>query len=403
MWWHEHGAVVLGHGVLGDQRRDERRGDPGVLAVRLDRLVGEQVGLHDQLQVVVERLDLVADRGDRALGERHQPLGAHPHPAAGRRLPHGVAAQRAGAEVEHPVVLDGAAVAHVERLVLDQQPDDLAVGDVDDRLAVLRVAVAGLGVGQRVLLVEAVEVRAGQAARLALLEGAAHADVAVGQREDRLGALERVEVEGVPAQLPRGDLEAVAHDSPSSSSARSSTTTSAPWAAQRLGLARPRSTPTTYPKPPVLAGLHAGRARPRRRPRCSGVDAERLGAGEERVGRGFAAQARARRSRRRRRGPRRSRSGRRPRARASPLADEVTTAIRQAGLARGLEVAHRAGVGVDAPLVDDLLDAVVLPVADPVHRVRVGRVVGRALGQRRCLARRRGTRAPRRTAGRPST
>ena len=41
------------------------------------------------------------------------------------------------------------AVADVERLVLDQQPDDLAVGDVDDRLAVLGVAVAGLGVRQR--------------------------------------------------------------------------------------------------------------------------------------------------------------------------------------------------------------------------------------------------------------
>ena len=41
------------------------------------------------------------------------------------------------------------AVAQVERLVVDEQPDELAVGDVDDRLAGLGVAVAGLGVRER--------------------------------------------------------------------------------------------------------------------------------------------------------------------------------------------------------------------------------------------------------------
>ena len=46
--------------------------------------------------------------------------------------------QRAGAHVEHALVVDQGAVAQVERLVLDEQPDDLAVGDVDHRLAVLR-------------------------------------------------------------------------------------------------------------------------------------------------------------------------------------------------------------------------------------------------------------------------
>ena len=42
-------------------------------------------------------------------------------------------------------------VAQVERLVVDEQPDELAVGDVDDRLAGLRVAVPGLGVRERSL------------------------------------------------------------------------------------------------------------------------------------------------------------------------------------------------------------------------------------------------------------
>jgi hypothetical protein len=54
--------------------------------------------------------------------------------------------------------MDDLAVAQVEWLVVDEQPDDLPVGDVDHRLAGLRVAEAGFGVGQRPRLVEAVEV-----------------------------------------------------------------------------------------------------------------------------------------------------------------------------------------------------------------------------------------------------
>ena len=77
------------------------------------------------------------------------------------------APQHAGAQVEHALVAAQLAVADVERLVVDQQADDLAVGHVDQRLARLGVAVAGLRVGQRAHLVEAVQVgaRAGRAAR----------------------------------------------------------------------------------------------------------------------------------------------------------------------------------------------------------------------------------------------
>ena len=75
------------------------------------------------------------------------------------------------------------AVAHVERLVVDQQPDQLAVGDIDQRLAGLRVAIAGLRVGQRALLVEPVQVAAGQAVRLPLVQVPAPADMPVGQGE----------------------------------------------------------------------------------------------------------------------------------------------------------------------------------------------------------------------------
>ena len=102
-----------------------------------------------------------------------------------------MAAQRAG--------------AHVEGLVVDQQADDLAVGHVDGRLARFGVAVAGLRVGQRALFVEAVEVAARQALRLAFVEVAAQADVPVGQSEDRAGLIEHMQVELGLAQRPRLD------------------------------------------------------------------------------------------------------------------------------------------------------------------------------------------------------
>ena len=105
------------------------------------------------------------------------------------------APQRARAHVEHALVRAELPVAHVERLVVDEQADELAVGDVDDRLARLRGAVARLGVRQRPQLVERVEVRAGQAVRLALVEVAAQADVPVREREQRLGLRQDVEVE----------------------------------------------------------------------------------------------------------------------------------------------------------------------------------------------------------------
>ena len=64
-------------------------------------------------------------------------------------------------------------VADVEWLVVDEQPHDLAVRDVHDCLTRLRVAVAGLGVRQRPQLVERVQIRAGDAEWLALVEIAA--------------------------------------------------------------------------------------------------------------------------------------------------------------------------------------------------------------------------------------
>ena len=148
--------------------------------------------------------------------------------APGRRDPVGPPGQRAGPEVEHPLVTQQLAVADVERLVVDQQPDQLAVGDVDHRLAGLREAEAGLGVGQRAQLVHAVEVGAGQAVRLALVQVAAPPDVPVGQREQRLGLGQHVAVQRAFPQAPRLDRERRVLDHRSSSNSFTEISSTAP-------------------------------------------------------------------------------------------------------------------------------------------------------------------------------
>src|ERR1700756_647956 len=157
-----------------------------------------------------------------------------------------VSGQRAGPQVEHPLVAQQLAVANVERLVVDQQAQDLAVGDVDDRLPGLRVAVDGLRIPQRPEPVERVQIRAGQAVRLAFVEVAANSDVPVGQREQRFRLRQHVEVQMGLADLPGFDGEGVIRDHRGaySRSPRSVTTTSAPWL--RNSPAWPtRPTPTT--------------------------------------------------------------------------------------------------------------------------------------------------------------
>ena len=75
------------------------------------------------------------------------------------------------------------AVANIERFVVDQQPDDLAVGHIDDRLPGLGVPVAAFGIRQRPDFEDAVEIGARQAVRLTLVQVPAPADVPVGQCE----------------------------------------------------------------------------------------------------------------------------------------------------------------------------------------------------------------------------
>jgi hypothetical protein len=198
--------------VLAGQGRRHDRGHARVTAIAGQRLVGHQLRLHYDPRRVAERLDLVQDRRHGPLHEGNQARRAHPYTLAGGRDPLHLAPQHPVAQVEHPLVARQLAVAGVEGLVVDQKPDQLAVGDVDQCLPVLRVAVAGLRVGERTRLVEPVEVRAGHARGLALVEVAAQADVPVGERKHGLGHPEQLRVQPALGHGPRLDGEDLVAD-----------------------------------------------------------------------------------------------------------------------------------------------------------------------------------------------
>ena len=152
---------------------------------------------------------------------------------AARRLQLDLAPQDAGAHVEHALHAPG---RHVERLAVGEQAHDRAVGRRDDRLPGAGEPVGVLGVGDRPGLVEAVEHHPAVVGGRALLGRAAHAEVAVAEREHRL---ERGIVAGV--------LDEPAH---AASSPRSSTTTWAPASRSSHG-ATLRATPITSRNSPA--------------------------------------------------------------------------------------------------------------------------------------------------------
>ena len=120
------------------------------------------------------------------------------------------------------------AVANVKGFVVDEEADEFAVGDIDDGLPGLGVGVSSLGIGQRAQLVEGVQVGAGKAVRLPLIEVAPQSDVSVGEGENGLGLRQGVEVESHLADAPLLDREGRLFDHrPPPSSVMSETTISA--------------------------------------------------------------------------------------------------------------------------------------------------------------------------------
>ena len=156
------GQTPLEHPVAEDPPQP-RIGDGAGRHLVLGRRVlpVEDLGVDHDRGVVVDG-DLVADRGDVAVLERHEPLGAHVDVLAGRGRPQDVPAQRAGPHVQDPLVAGEACRGQVERLVVDVELQDGGVGDVDEGLAEARQAVGLLGVDDRPRLVEAAHERPGR-------------------------------------------------------------------------------------------------------------------------------------------------------------------------------------------------------------------------------------------------
>ena len=127
-------------------------------------------------------------------------------------------AQDAVAQVEHALVTRQRSVPHVERFVVDQQPHELPVGDVDERLSLLGIAVARLGMWHRYRLEEPGEVRPGDRVGFPLVEVAAEADVPVRQRKDRFGLREEIAPESRLRHRPwRREQLLIDHDDPNRS------------------------------------------------------------------------------------------------------------------------------------------------------------------------------------------
>jgi hypothetical protein len=131
----EQRAVLLDVLLDRDERLVERGGDARV-AVRWGwLLVGDELGLHGDADVLVDGLHLVRDGRDRRWANDTSRVDrTRTCLPAGTPTPR--ARQGAGAQVQDPLVGLEVAVADVERLVVDEQPDELAVGHVDDGLAV---------------------------------------------------------------------------------------------------------------------------------------------------------------------------------------------------------------------------------------------------------------------------
>src|SRR5262249_48275705 len=127
----------------------------------------------------------------------------------------------------------------------DQQPNQLAVGDIDERLARFRRTVLALRRRKRPQLVEAVEIGSRQTVRLAFVEVATNANMTVRECKQGLGLRQHVQVQRGVVKRPRLDAKrGMLNHRCSRSEARSVTTTSAPC--RRSSVDWPtRSTPTT--------------------------------------------------------------------------------------------------------------------------------------------------------------
>jgi hypothetical protein len=95
---------------------------------------------HDRGRRIEER-HTVGDGGHVAVGEGDQTPGGDQNLFAGRRLPENLPVERPGLHIKPPVVAQQVRIGQPERLVIDEELDDLAVRHVDDGLPGLRKAI----------------------------------------------------------------------------------------------------------------------------------------------------------------------------------------------------------------------------------------------------------------------
>ena len=107
-----------------------------------------------------------------------------------RCRPHDVPGECPRPHVEHPRILDETGDRQQQGLVVHVELEHGGVGHVDDRLAGAGKPVGVLGVHDRPGLVESVDERSRQQRWSTLLERATHAEVSVGEGEDRLGTVD---------------------------------------------------------------------------------------------------------------------------------------------------------------------------------------------------------------------
>src|SRR5262245_8911102 len=120
------------------------------------------------------------------LVKRHQAPRLDEDLPAGGRFPEDLPVERSGAHVEGTLVAKNPRAAEIEWFVIQVQPDDLAVGDVHDRLAGGGEAEGAFTIRDGPGFVEAVDEGAVAVGRLPLAERSPHPEVPVGDGENGL-------------------------------------------------------------------------------------------------------------------------------------------------------------------------------------------------------------------------
>jgi hypothetical protein len=198
------------------QRPGHRFDDPRVgMHVGLF-LVRDHLGLHGDGDGLIDRLHLVVNGRDRALGEGDESGGDYAHRSTRGRGPLQFTAQGSRLKVQALFVRGDPAVPNIQRLVPHEESDDLPIGHVDDALPARGVAVALLRVRHRMFFEHTVEVATRDVVRLSLVEVSAPADVAVGESENRLAVRQLALVQAAQPDAPRRDVKGkwAAHGSP---------------------------------------------------------------------------------------------------------------------------------------------------------------------------------------------